>query len=181
MGRSALFEVVVVSARRVTRAACRLLRRGVVLSLSGGGIAAVTVSLSGCYTYAPQSFSAVRPGATLAAEITDVGRLALQPQIGSEVALVQGQVIERSDAELHLTVSEVRFLGGVSNPWQGQEVRLRPEDVKTLIQRTYSKRRTTLMAIGVAGFAALAILTAALAGVFSGDANDKSGGTPPES
>ena len=151
-------------------------------ALVAAGISATALSLSGCYSLVAKPPSQVTPGAVVVADISDVGRVALIPQIGSEIARVQGQMIAKSDSAVDVRVSEVRFLSGLSSPWQGQQVTLRQQDVKSLKERTYSKRRSALAAIAMGGLAALAIAVAGFAGVFSGDGGpDKPKDPPPSS
>jgi hypothetical protein len=67
----------------------------------------------------------------------------------------------------------------LSNKWQGQDVTLRPQDVKSVSQRTYSKQRTVL-AVVLGVVAAATILLAGFKGLFSGDASrDKPVEPPP--
>lgn len=149
--------------------------------LSAIGIVCTIGSMTGCYTYVPRPISEATPNAQVSAEITDVGRVALGQQVGSEVARIDGEIVQKTDSALLLNVSEVRYLNGTANQWQGQEITLRSQDVKSLTQRTYSRQRSMLAAVALGGLAALAILTAALTGVFSGGQGpDKpgDGGTP---
>jgi hypothetical protein len=151
-------------------------------ALVAAGISATVLSLSGCYSLVAKPPSQVTTGAVVVAEISDVGRVALIPQIGSEIARIQGQMIAKSDSGVNVNVSEVRFLSGLSSAWQGQQVTLRPQDVKSLQERTYSKRRSVFAAIAIGGLAALAFVVAGFAGVFSGDGSpDKSKDAPPSS
>jgi hypothetical protein len=134
-------------------------------------------SMTGCYTYLPRPVSEAAPKAQISAEITDVGRVALGERVGPEVASMDGEVVQKTDSAILLNVSEVRYLNGTSNQWQGQEVTLRPQDVKSLSQRTYSKQRSMLAVVAIGGLAVLAVVTAAITGAFSGGSGtDKPGG-----
>ena len=145
------------------------------------GIAAFMVSMTGCYSYPVRPLAEVSRSATVSAEVTDVGRVDLAGPIGSGVARVEGQVLEVSDSVIRLAVTEVTFLNGLSNKWQGQDVTLRPQDVKSVSQRTYSKQRTAMAVVLGVVFAA-SILVAGFKGLFSGDASrDKTGEPPPVS
>ena len=126
-----------------------VLRRGACSSLSAIGIACVIGSMTGCYTYLPRPVSEAAPKAQVSAEITDVGRVALGERVGPEVASMDGEVVQKTDSAILLNVSEVRYLNGTSNQWQGQEVTLRPQDVKSLSQRTYSKQRSMLAVVAM--------------------------------
>lgn len=144
------------------------------------GIVAVSATLSGCYSYVPISVSEATPNRVVAAEISDVGRVALAPQAGAEVARVEGELSERSDSALRITVAEVRYLNGITNKWQGQDVLLRPQDVKVMSARTFSRGRTAAAAALLGGLALAAILNKNFLGLFSGDPNrDKPPEPPP--
>ncbi|HVS60254.1 MAG TPA: hypothetical protein VHE82_06145 [Gemmatimonadaceae bacterium] len=119
--------------------------------------------------------------AVVSAQISDVGRVALAEPVGSGVARIDGQVVQNGDTAIRLMVTEVRFLNGLSNKWQGQEVTLRPQDVNSVSQRTYSRQRT-VTAVIIGALIAVAIFTAGFTGLFSGDSSrDKPGEPPPVS
>lgn len=143
------------------------------------GIVAMSVSVSGCYSYVPISVSDARPNRSVAADISDIGRVALASQAGAEVARVEGQLTARTDSALRITVSEVWYLNGTANKWQGQDVLLRPQDVKLMSERTLSRARTVSAAL-LGGLALAAILSKDFRGLFSGDPNrDKPPEPPP--
>lgn len=168
------------SIRRAIRAAGRTLVVGGYRLLVAIGIASLVASTAGCYSYPARPVADVVPLAVVSVEITDSGRVALADQIGSEVKRINGQVVQHSDSAFRVMVSEVGFLNGLTNKWEGQEVILRPRDVKSLSQRTYSSQRTVLAAIAIAGLVALAIITKGFGVLSSGDPNpDKPGGEPP--
>lgn len=168
------------SARRAIGAAGRALARVSTGSLAALGILCVAVSMTGCYTYVPRPITEAAPNARVSAEINDVGRVALGEQIGSEVERIDGEIVQRSDSALQLMVSEVHYLNGTANKWEGQEVTLRPTYIKSLSQRTYSRQQSALAAIVIGGLIALAIAAAAFTGVFGGDPNrDPPGGGGP--
>lgn len=169
------------SVRSACRAAGRTLLVGSYRSLAASGIAAFAVSMSGCYTYPARSLFEVSPMAVVSAQISDVGRVALAEPVGSGVARIDGQVVQNGDTAIRLMVTEVRFLNGLSNKWQGQEVTLRPQDVNSVSQRTYSRQRT-VTAVIIGALIAVAIFTAGFTGLFSGDSSrDKPVEPPPVS
>lgn len=169
------------SARSACRAAGRALLVGSYRLLAASGIAAFAASMAGCYTYPARPLSAVSPLAVVSAQISDVGRVALAEPVGSGVASIDGQVVQNGDTAIRLMVSQVRFLNGLSNKWQGQELTLRPLDVKSVSQRTYSRQRT-VTAIILGAVAAAALFTVGFTGLFSGEGNrDKPPEPPPES
>jgi hypothetical protein len=137
------------------------------------------VAATGCYSYPVRPLAEVSRSAVVSAEITDVGRVALAAPIGSGVARVDGTVLEANDSTMRLAVTEVTFLSGLSNKWQGQDVTLRTQDIKSVSQRTYSKQRTTI-AIILGAVLAGALIVAGFTGLFTGDAGrDKTVDPPP--
>lgn len=163
---------------RATRAVGRTVVIAAYRFVAAVGIASVLVS-TGCYTYPARAASEVNPPALVSVDVTDAGRVGLSDQIGTEVKRIEGQVVLRSDSAIRLMVTEVSFLNGTSNKWQGQEVTIRPLDVKALSQRTYSRQRTVL-AIALGGLIAVAVATKGFTSLFSGDSSrDPPGGGPP--
>lgn len=168
------------SARHAIRVAGGTIARASVSSLAAVGILCVSVSLTGCYTYVQRPVAEAAPNTRVAAEISDAGRIALGEQMGSEVARIEGEVVQSSDSAMHLMVSEVRYLNGTSNKWEGQEVTLRPQDIKAFSQRTYSKQQSVIMAIVVGGAIALAIAAAAFTGLIGGNSGQDKPGPGPD-
>jgi hypothetical protein len=168
------------SARRICRVASRALLAGSCRLLGASGIAAFAAAVTGCYTYPSRSLVEVPPTAVVSAQISDVGRVALAEPVGSGVDRIDGQVVQNADTAIRLMVTQVRFLNGLSNKWQGQELTLRPLDVKSVSQRTFSRQRTvTAMVIGA--LAAAALLRVGFTGLFSGEPSDgKLPDPPPE-
>lgn len=168
-----------VTVRRVLSSTGRSLVVNLYRLIAAAGISSTMVSVSGCYTYAAGPVSDIRPDSQISAEITDVGRVALGQRVGQEVRRVDGRVVQRSDTSFQLLVSQVTYLNGLSDQWQGQEVSLRPQDVRLVTQRTFSRSKTALL-IGamVAGLAAT-ILSLNFLGITSGDPSGGKGGNPP--
>lgn len=156
-------------ARRALCTAGGALRVNLVRTTAAAGIASTLLWATGCYTYAPSAASDIVPSTVVAAEISDAGRLALAGQVGPEVARIEGEVVQRSDTSLSLMVSEVSYLNGLLNKWQGQAVSLRIEDVKLFSQRKLSRGRTALGLAMVGGLVALALSNSSFRGIFTGN------------
>lgn len=170
-----------VSIRRAFVATGRNLRAAAYGGLGSLGIIATLFSVTGCYTYLPRTMSELPPNSTVAAEISDVGRVSLAPRVGQEVASLEGVVAQRTDTAVALTVSNIRFLNGLSDHWQGQDVSLRAADVRRFTQRTFSRSRTTMMIGALAAGLVATIVGLNILGITSGDSNrDKPGDPPPE-
>jgi hypothetical protein len=171
-----------VAVRRALSAAGGALGVNLYRTIASIGIASTVLWTSGCYSYAVKPVSEVSQDATVTADINDVGRVALGDRAGPEVMQVEGKVVQRSDSSVRLLVSQVTYLNGVTEAWQGQELALRAQDIKSVTQRTFSRSRTALLLGAIAvGFVAT-ILSLNFLGITSGDPNrDKGTEPPPES
>jgi hypothetical protein len=174
--------VSLVAVRRAFGAAGRVLGVNLYRTIASLGIASTIVWTSGCYAYAVKPVSEVSQDAVVTADINDAGRVALGDRVGPEVMRVEGKVVQRSDSSVRLLVSEVTYLNGTTQEWQGQEVALRAQDVKAVTQQSFSRSRTALLIGAIAvGFVAT-ILGLNFLGITSGDPNrDKGSEPPPES
>jgi hypothetical protein len=144
------------------------------------GIASMLAWSTGCYTYPARTAAEVNPPALVTVDVSDAGRVELSDKMGTEVKRIEGQVVQRNDSAIRLMVTEVSFLNGTSNKWQGQEVTIRPLDAKRIGQRTYSRQRTMIAALVLGGLIGLTIATKGFNNLFSGDpSTDGKGGDPP--
>ncbi|MGE5082988.1 MAG: hypothetical protein ACM3ND_08790 [Acidobacteriota bacterium] len=178
------FQIVVfpVAVRRALSAAGRALGVNLYRTIASLGIASTVLWTSGCYSYAVRPVSEISQDATVTADINDVGRVALGDRVGPEVMQVEGKVVQRSDSSVRLLVTQVTYLNGNTEAWQGQEVGLRAQDVKLVTQRTFSRSRTALLIGAMAVGLVAAILSLNFLGITSGDpSNDKGTQPPPES
>lgn len=160
---------------------CRAAGRAVVVGsyrmLAATGIVSFAWLMTGCYTYPVRPLTEVTPPAIVSAEISDVGRVALSEAVGTGVSRVDGKVVQ-NDSALRLMITQVQFMNGIASKWQGQELSLRPVDVRTVSQRTFSRQRTTIFGV-LASLAAAAAFAAGFTGFFSGDPSNDKGGEPP--
>lgn len=143
------------------------------------GIASTTLWVSGCYTYSAQTAAGISTNALVSADITDAGRVALGERVGPEVQRLEGKVVQRTDTSFRVLVSKVTYLSGSTDQWQGQEVSLRTQDVKSLTQRSYSKSRTALLIGAMAAALIVTVLGLNFLGITSGDPTGDKGGNPP--
>lgn len=154
--------------RRVMNAAGRSLATLAYQSVVSVGLISTGLLVTGCYTSAPSTVSELSPNTTVEAQISDVGRVALSQPVGPEVERLDGRVTSSSDSSVVLMVSNVSYLNGISNAWQGQQVTLRPQDVKFVTERTFSRSRTALLIAAMAGTLGLVIATTGFLGFLSG-------------
>ena len=129
-----------------------------------------------CYTYAPVQ-GAPGPGAVVVLDINDQGRVALGPRLGSELARIEGELVQRTDDEFVIRMRQVRTLGGTTTHWSGETVELRDEYVKTVGERQFSRSRSVFAAAGFIVAVGLLVAGHSLLGSGAGDPRD--GGGPP--
>jgi hypothetical protein len=145
-------------------------------SLRSATGAACAVLAAGCYTLQPAATApAPDPGAQVAFDVSDAGRLALGGSIGPAIARIEGRLVRRDGDENVVAVTGVNFLGGGAQVWSGEPVRLRPEHVATTYRRRLSKTRT--IAVAAVGLGALAFLVTR--SVVGGGDGDPAGPEPP--
>jgi hypothetical protein len=127
----------------------------------------------GCYSLRPAMGVTPDLGSKVVFDVNDVGRVALSPSMGAEIAQIEGRLLERTNEDYLISVSTVRFLRGGVQPWTGERVRLRPEYLGTTYERRFSRGRTiAATAITVGGFAAL-VASGSFGGFFGlGDGSD---------
>ena len=136
--------------------------------------------LAGCYTMQPLVGSRPEPapGTRLIIELTDAGRVAMANQMGPDVARFESRLVRQTDSAYVLSVSLVVGAWGAQTRWNGEQVALRPDYVRTIGERRFSAGRTALAVAGATASAMAFVLTRSLlGGGISSDPNDRP--TPP--
>ena len=134
------------------------------------------VLMAGCYTLYPASGVTPELGTQVAFDVNDVGRVALGPSMGPEIAQIEGRLLQKSSDEYLVSVKSVRLLRGGQQVWSGETVRLKPEYLGPMYERKFSRGRTVAAtAITVGSFAAL-VAAGTVAGIFTDDG--PTGGKP---
>jgi hypothetical protein len=136
--------------------------------------------LAGCYTMQPLVGSRPEPapGTRLVIELTDAGRVAMANQMGPDVARFESRLVRQTDSAYVLSVSLVVGAWGAQTRWNGEQVALRTDYVRTIGERRFSAGRTTLAVAGATASAVAFVLTRSLlGGGISTDPNDRP--TPP--
>jgi hypothetical protein len=121
-----------------------------------------------CYSYAPVR-STPQPGAQVALEVTDEGRLALNEKIGPGVVRLEGTLAGMEGDELLVDASAVKQVRGYITDLGGVRVRLPKSYVTRMDERRFSRSRTLMVAGGV---------VAIVAGFFATKISGRS--TPPD-
>lgn len=106
-----------------------------------------------CYSYVPVR-SAPRPGAQVALEVTDEGRVALNEKIGPGVVRLEGTLAGVEGDELLVDATTATQLRGYISELGGVRVRLPQRYVTRMDQRQFSRGRTLLVVGGVVAIVA---------------------------
>ncbi len=120
---------------------------------------AALAALSACYQYrvvGPVDEVAPAAGTRVAARLTERGAADLAPQLGSQVTLVEGEVLAADANELRLAVSGVEDNRSVTTEWKGEPVTLPRSYIASLQVRRFSAGATGLFGGLVAGSLAAA-------------------------
>jgi hypothetical protein len=129
-------------------------------------------SAAGCYGY----YEPMTPNLTgrqLHLSITDSGAVILAPQVGFGIEAVDGRLVADSAARYIVSVSGIRHRDGLESDWKGESVFIPHILVSTIMERRFSRARTTLFA------AATTIAMVAVKHAFGGAGGATSPGGSP--
>ena len=138
-------------------------------------VALFAVLVGGCYSYTPVS-TAPQPGAHVAFDVNDRGRVGIADSLGPGVTRVEGLLADRTDSLYVIHVTEVASIRGPAAKWNGETVSLRPEYISGITERRFSKARTALLAGGVTAAFVAFIASRDLLGIGGGSEGST---TPP--
>ena len=113
---------------------------------------------TGCYTYAALQRTP-SAGTDVVLEVNDQGRVALGPRLGTMLARVEGELVQKTDTAYIVRMQQVRTLDGGTTHWAGEQVSLRDEYIVGVGERQFSRSRTVFAVVGF-----LAALGAVIAG-----------------
>lgn len=130
-----------------------------------------------CYAYAPVR-TTPHPGAQVALEVSDEGRVALNEKIGPGVVRLEGTLAGVEGDELVVDASAVRQLRGYLSELGGVRVRLPQRYVTRIDERRFSRTRTLVVAGGIVG-AVVAFFATRLSGR-STPSDQEPGGGPDQ-
>jgi hypothetical protein len=114
-------------------------------------IIAALVSLTGfgatgCYGYY-QPMASNLTGHQLQLSITDSGAVILAPQVGFGIEAVDGKLVADTASRYIVSVSGIRRRDGLESDWKGESVNIPHALVSTVMERRFSRARTTLFAV----------------------------------
>jgi hypothetical protein len=122
-----------------------------------------------CYAYTPVK-TPPAPGAQVALEVTDEGRVALNEKIGPGVVRLEGTLAGVEGTELLVDAQAVKQVRGYINDLGGVRIRLPQQYVTRIDERRFSRKKTFLVVGGIVGAVAVFFVTKGFGGK----------GTPPE-
>ena len=110
-------------------------------------LAAVTaLSGTGCYGYY-QPVNSNLTGHQIQLSLTDSGAVVLAPQVGLGIESVDGKLVTDSAARYIVSVSGIRRRDGIEADWRGEPVYIPHALVSSVMERRFSRARTTLFAV----------------------------------
>ena len=127
---------------------------------------------TGCYGYY-QPMTPNLAGHQIQLSITDSGAVVLTPQVGSGIETIDGRLVTDTASRYLVSVPGVRRRDGLESDWKGEPVAIPHALVATVMERRFSRARTTLFA--VAGTIAMVAVKHAFGG--AGGANAPGGST----
>jgi hypothetical protein len=104
------------------------------------------------------------PGTRMGFDINDVGRVALGGPMGPEIKQVEGRLVSRTNEEYVVAVTDVHFLRGGGQAWNGESVHIKSEYVSSIYERRLLKARSVLLGTAVGGALGV-IATSSLVGL----------------
>lgn len=120
-------------------------------------VIAGTLALStGCYELRPAAGTAPEPGQAIGLDINDAGRLALGGSMGPEIGQIEGRLVQHTETDYVVAVTDVHFLRGNDQVWSGENVHVPNGYVTQVYQRRLSKAKT--VAVAAVGVGAVALL-----------------------
>lgn len=149
------------------------------LSLAGRWCAAVVALplLGGCYNLVPLMSLQPAPGTRVSVLLNDEGRTNTAQQIGPYTERIDGKLVQASESNYVVAVTDVVDIRGAHSKWTGETVPLPRRYVTMTYERRFSTPKTlVLLGVVTAGFVAL-VTSFNLFG-FGGSGG---GGTPPDS
>jgi hypothetical protein len=106
----------------------------------------ITALLSGCYEYLPVPATPDLAGHEVQLAITDSGSAVLAPQVGYGIEAVDGKLVSDTDMRYQVAVTSIRRRDGQESDWNGESVNIPHSIVSTIMERRFSRARSTLFA-----------------------------------
>ena len=145
--------------------------------MRSGTLLLIVPLLGACYTYVPlQTTPVPAPGTKISLVLTDQGRVDAAPQIGPYAMRVEGSLLQTTDADYLVAVSDVVDIRGIHSKWTGESVPLPRSGVANSYERLLSKPRTAMFALGMTAAVVALIASRNLLGIGGSGGGDNGGG-----
>jgi hypothetical protein len=102
--------------------------------------------MSACYEYLPVPATPELAGHEVQLSITDSGSAVLAPQVGYGIEAVDGKLVADTDMRYQVAVTSIRRRDGQESDWNGESVNIPHSIVSTIMERRFSRARSTLFA-----------------------------------
>ncbi|HEV2669680.1 MAG TPA: hypothetical protein VGU74_01195 [Gemmatimonadales bacterium] len=149
------------------------------VSLVGRLCVAVVVLplLAGCYDLVPIATLQPAPGTKLSLVLNDEGRTQTAQQVGPYTMRIEGQLVQASESNYVLAVTDVVDIRGAHSKWTGETVPLPRSYVMTTYEKKFSTPKTVLL-MGTVAAAFVGLVASFNLFGFGGSGGD-SGQPPP--
>lgn len=132
--------------------------------------------LTACYSQRPLTTAVPEATTRIVAQLTDSGVVVMANTIGAGAVEVEGVVAAADATSWDLQLMRVDYRGGTSMPWDGERVSFPRYALTHASERTFSKRKSWIVAgLITAG----AVLAARLFGAFGFGTGTDGGTIPP--
>jgi hypothetical protein len=111
----------------------------------------VLLATTGCYIYRPVAAPGPEAGSRITAEVTREGAADLGALLGSDVAEVNGRVVEAGADTLRVSVLSVTTFRGIPASWRGELVPLPRASLNQIGERHLATGSTVLLGTALAG------------------------------
>ncbi len=132
------------------------------------GLSAATMSLgvvalmlnTACYATNTRPISELKPGEEVILPLTPAGRELIASAVGDSVQLATGRYVSDDIAGIHVNVTDVQFISGISSPRANVAVTLPRSAYDSVTTRKLAKATTGWLVLGIA--AAIVVLIKAI-------------------
>jgi hypothetical protein len=112
-------------------------------------LAAVSVLVAACSTYAPTSLASAPASGTVRFALTDAARAESFGPLGSQLTSVEGQVRSTSDSAVTIAVSEVSRVAADNEAYHGEMIVIPTRFIGSVEQKRTQVARSLMVAGGV--------------------------------
>ncbi|HEY5087824.1 MAG TPA: hypothetical protein VII66_10745 [Gemmatimonadaceae bacterium] len=157
--------------------AVRFALRAASVAATSLGVAALLLNAA-CYTYDARSPAEILPGQHVVVTVNNTGRVALSADLGDDVAHAEGDLISADATGIHMRVTEVEYLSGLSSQMAGVQVIVPSNSVVLVTAKQFSRSKTAVAVGGLGALLIAAIKAFGLTGGGNGDAGSKPASPP---